>query len=117
MAAIAVAAAGCSGNDGEPDPSVVDAAGKTPTHGPTRTVADLIGGKVSDDEAVRLRGRATRKIDEDEYTFKDSTGTIRMDLEDEAPAMKLPLNVRITVDGVYDRGDREVDVTMWHRTG
>jgi len=116
VAATAIATmSACSADDDQPtDSAAVGARGAAQTPPPMRTVGDQRAGKVADDAPVRLRGRAVSKIDDDEYRFTDRTGVIRLDVGDRPAGGPLPLDRQITVDGTYDRGDGEVDVTAWH---
>lgn len=77
------------------------------------TVADVTKNAV-DDQMVLLRGKITKKLKKDRYEFTDSTGTMRVEIDD-----KYFYNVQVTdktVVEIYGEVDKhfmkspEVDV-------
>jgi uncharacterized protein YdeI (BOF family) len=95
-----------------PTPDASNLSPRSPATVATTTVAAINAGHVANRGKVVLRGRALTRIDADEYLFADGTGQLRLDLETDT-VQALPLNKLVWVTGVYDRDDREVDVTRW----
>lgn len=66
------------------------------------TVAQAL--KAQDDAPVQLTGYITRQIDNDEFMFKDSSGEIKIDVEDEAwQGQNITPKNKITIYGKVDK--------------
>ncbi|WP_439235100.1 YgiW/YdeI family stress tolerance OB fold protein [Lonepinella koalarum] len=70
--------------------------------GTQTTVAQAL--KAKDDTQVILTGYITRQIDHDEFLFKDSTGEIKIEVEDRAwNGLNISPNDKITIQGKVDQ--------------
>ncbi|MBF0785878.1 NirD/YgiW/YdeI family stress tolerance protein [Muribacter muris] len=66
------------------------------------TVAQAL--KAQDDAPVQLTGYITRQIDNDEFMFKDNSGEIKIDVEDEAwQGQNITPKNKITIYGKVDK--------------
>lgn len=84
------AAAGGFSHDGSALPNAV------------KTVAQAL--KAYDDTPAQLTGYITRQIDNDEFMFKDNSGEIKIDVEDEAwQGQNITPKTKITIYGKVDR--------------
>lgn len=66
-----------------------------------------------DDAHVVLQGHITRKLGDEKYEFKDSTGTITVEIDDEdLPPVAFDDKTLVKLTGEVDKGllQREVDV-------
>ncbi|MDO4698498.1 MAG: NirD/YgiW/YdeI family stress tolerance protein [Pasteurellaceae bacterium] len=76
------------------------------------TIAQAL--KARDDEPVQLTGSIIRQIDNDEFIFRDSTGEIKIDVDDKAwQGQNVGFDDKITVYGKVDKetiGKNSVDV-------
>lgn len=76
------------------------------------TIAQAL--KARDDEPVQLTGTIISQIDNDEFIFRDSTGEIKIDVDDKAwQGQNVGFNDKITVYGKVDKetiGKNSVDV-------
>lgn len=66
-----------------------------------------------DDAHVVLQGHITRKLGDEKYEFKDSTGTITVEIDDEdLPPVAFDDKTLVKLSGEVDKGllQREVDV-------
>lgn len=73
----------------------------------------LIPQPPGDDAHVVLQGHITRKLGDEKYEFKDSTGTITVEIDDEdLPPVAFDDKTRVKLTGKVDKGllQREVDV-------
>ncbi|WP_386690828.1 MULTISPECIES: YgiW/YdeI family stress tolerance OB fold protein [unclassified Lonepinella] len=60
--------------------------------------------KAKDDAQVILTGYITRQIDHDEFFFKDSTGEIKIEVDDHAwNGLNVSPNDKITIQGKVDQ--------------
>ena len=76
-----------------------------------KTVADAL--KASDDTLVILEGQIVKQLDSDEFTFKDATGEIQIDVSKRAWAgQTITPQDTIQIRGKVDKewGNTEVDV-------
>lgn len=73
------------------------------------TVAQINGGCCSGQQVI-MQGRATEQIDGDDYTFEDSTGSIRMEWEGTPP---ITVGVEVYITGLPESSGNEVDVSKW----
>lgn len=64
------------------------------------TVAQAI--KAKDETAVTLTGKITRHIKSDYYEFKDSTGTINVEIDDLATPSQLKPGTKVCIMGEVD---------------
>jgi uncharacterized protein (TIGR00156 family) len=84
--------------------------------GPGGAVVDTVAvaNKASDDSAVILDGVIIKKLNnDDKYEFRDGTGTIIVDIDDEdLPVMAFNENTRVKLTGEVDKGwfQREIEV-------
>lgn len=81
----------------QPQPQVFgDTAGKMTTIAQTKSMHD--------DSRVVLEGYIVAQIDDDDFTFKDNTGTIRIDVEDQAwNGLNVTKNDKIRIHGKLDK--------------
>lgn len=80
--------------------------------GPSRVtkVADLSRFQ-SDDQDVILEGYIINRIGKDDYTFKDDTGSIAIELDDDIRLVNINEHTKVRIYGEYDGGfDNRVDV-------
>lgn len=69
---------------------------------PKSTVAQALKVK-KDDTPIQLTGKIIRQIDNDEFIFRDATGEIKIDVEDEAwQGLNVSPNETITIFGKVD---------------
>ena len=76
-----------------------------------KTVADAL--KASDDTLVILEGQIVKQLDSDEFTFKDATGEIQIDVSKRAwNGQTITPQDTIQIRGKVDKewGNAEVDV-------
>lgn len=70
--------------------------------------------KAMDDTPVTLKGKIVRQIDKDEFIFKDSTGEIKIDVEDHAwQGQNITPKNSVILQGKVDKNDfgqSEIDV-------
>jgi uncharacterized protein (TIGR00156 family) len=70
--------------------------------------------RAADDTPVALEGTLARKVADETYEFKDATGTVRVEIDDEAFPMGRPVDAGTTVRlfGEVDKdwGVVEIDV-------
>jgi len=60
----------------------------------------------NEDTPVQLTGYITRQVDNDEFYFKDSTGEIKIDVEDHAwNGQNVTPKNKITIEGKVDKND------------
>ena len=72
------------------------------TSGTVTTIAQA--KSMYDDSRVILEGYIVAQIDDDEFTFQDSTGTIRIDVEDHAwNGLSVTRNDKIRIYGKLDK--------------
>ena len=74
--------------------------------------------EVSDDAPVVLQGQIVRRIKGDIYEFKDATGTMKVEIDDEDwPPMSIDDKATVRLTGEVDRDlmGREVDVEFVER--
>ncbi len=65
----------------------------------------------SDDQEVILEGYIVNRIGKDDYTFKDDTGTIAIELDDDIRLGNINENTKVRLYGEYDGGfDNRVEV-------
>lgn len=83
------------------------------TDAPKSTVAQALKSK-QDDAPIQLTGKIVRQIDNDEFMFRDATGEIKIEVEDNAwQGANVTQNDTITIFGKidYERvGTNSVDV-------
>jgi uncharacterized protein (TIGR00156 family) len=75
------------------------------------TVAMALDAK--DDTPVVLEGQIVQRLKGDTYSFRDASGTINVDIDDEdLPATELNEHTRVRLMGEVDRNlmSREIDV-------
>ncbi|KRW61189.1 YgiW/YdeI family stress tolerance OB fold protein [Pseudomonas sp. TTU2014-080ASC] len=75
------------------------------------TVAQAL--KAGDDTPVVLQGQITKRLNDEMYQFKDATGTIEVEIDDElwpAQAVSETATVRLTGEVDRDLVGREIDV-------
>lgn len=76
------------------------------------TVAQAL--EANDHAPAKLTGSITRQIDDDEFMFRDSTGEIKIDVDDNAwQGQNVGVNDKITLYGQVDKetiGANSVDV-------
>lgn len=110
LAVSSVAVAGFTGNNAPAQGGGFSGQGQQV--GVVNTVAKAL--KAYDDAPVQLTGSIVRQIDSDEFIFRDSTGEIKIDVEDEAwQGQNVGFNDKITIYGKVDRetiGKNSVDV-------
>ncbi|AMR65657.1 MULTISPECIES: YgiW/YdeI family stress tolerance OB fold protein [Pseudomonadaceae] len=73
----------------------------------------LAAQAAGDDAHVVLQGHITRKLGDEKYEFKDSTGTITVEIDDEdLPPVAFDDKTLVKLTGEVDKGllQREVDV-------
>ncbi|MFJ7311547.1 YgiW/YdeI family stress tolerance OB fold protein [Pseudomonas sp. NPDC098747] len=69
--------------------------------------------EASDDEKVVLQGRIVKQLQNDLYEFKDATGTITVDIDDELwPMVAISEHNQVRLRGEVDREvfERQIDV-------
>ncbi len=69
--------------------------------------------KAADDTPVVLQGHIVQRLKGEKYAFRDDTGTINVEIDDEDwPAVAINEKTRVKLSGEVDRGlmEREVDV-------
>jgi uncharacterized protein (TIGR00156 family) len=69
--------------------------------------------KANDDTPVVLQGQITKRLNDEMYEFKDATGTIQVEIDDELwPAQAVSETATVKLTGEVDRDltSREVDV-------
>lgn len=72
--------------------------------GAVKTVAQV--EKAYEDTPVTLTGYITRQMDHDEFFFKDSTGEIKIEVEDYAwNGQNVTAKDKITIEGKVDKND------------
>lgn len=78
--------------------------GNTAKHNATATTTVAQALKVTqDDTPVQLTGKIVRQIDNDEFIFRDKTGEIKIDVEDNAwQGLNVNENETITIFGQVD---------------
>lgn len=78
----------------------------------TTTVA-FVKSTANNGDNITMKGKITAQIDDDEYIFADKTGSIKLELEDEAEyslrsAGKIVIGANVELSGIVDkeRGDK-----------
>lgn len=69
--------------------------------------------KASDDTPVLLQGQIVKRLQDELYEFKDVSGTINVEIDDEdwpAQAVSDSVTVRLTGEVDHDLSSREIDV-------
>jgi uncharacterized protein (TIGR00156 family) len=67
----------------------------------------------SDDTPVLLQGQIVKRLQDELYEFKDASGTINVEIDDEdwpAQAVSDSVTVRLTGEVDHDLSSREIDV-------
>jgi uncharacterized protein (TIGR00156 family) len=85
--------------------------GASSDHSLVNTVSEV--AKLGDDVRVVLEGKIEAHIKDDDYRFRDNTGTITLDIDDdEWPAVNISENDRVRIFGETDASflRRKVDV-------
>ncbi len=91
---------------------------QTPAHtGPgteTRNVSVTDLNVLEDDTMVRLTGNIEAKTGDEKYRFRDATGTVTLEIDDDLwKNMTVGPNERVEIQGEVDKGlisDLEIDV-------
>lgn len=66
-----------------------------------------------DDTYVVLRGNITGKVGEEKYTFKDSTGSIRVEIDDDIwGGLNVNSATKVTLHGKVDHDDGRVEIDV-----
>lgn len=66
-----------------------------------------------DDTYVTLRGNITNKIGKEKYTFKDSTGSIRVEIDDDVwRGLNVTPKMKVTIYGKVDHDDGRVEIDV-----
>lgn len=81
-----------------------------PSNVPLMTVKQLLDtGR--DDQAARLQGRIVSFDGNERYTFKDDTGTITVEIDDEdfPPGPPISAEQRVELVGEFDKGLRKTE--------
>lgn len=71
--------------------------------------------EAADDTPVVLQGRITQRLKGDLYEFQDSTGSIKVEIDDEDwPPQTVDHNVKVKITGEVERSlvGREIDVDL-----
>lgn len=107
------ALAGYTGPGGGAAPAGQPAAGYTgPAAQQITTVAEAL--KAQDDTPILLEGHVTKKLGKELYEFKDATGTIKVDIDDEdLPAGSFNDQTKVRLHGEVDTHktkDTDIDV-------
>lgn len=71
--------------------------------------------EAGDDAHVVLQGHITRKLGDEKYEFKDSTGTITVEIDDEdLPPVAFDDKTQVKLTGEVDKGlmSRGIDVDL-----
>jgi uncharacterized protein (TIGR00156 family) len=69
--------------------------------------------KARDDTPVLLQGQIVKRLQDELYEFKDASGTINVEIDDEdwpAQAVSDSVTVRLTGEVDHDLSSREIDV-------
>ncbi|MFG6080956.1 YgiW/YdeI family stress tolerance OB fold protein [Paracoccus litorisediminis] len=82
------------------------------TYVPT-TVKQILAAP-EDEAAVQLEGRLVRQVEKEVYTFRDDTGEIRVEIdEDDFPGTEVDENTVVRIEGEVDthlRKETDIDV-------
>lgn len=66
-----------------------------------------------DDTYVTLRGNITGKVAHEKYTFKDSTGSIRVEIDDDLwGGLTVTPKTKVTLYGKVDHDDGRVEIDV-----
>lgn len=69
--------------------------------------------KAYDDTYVTLRGNIIARVGEEKYTFKDKTGSIRVEIDDELwGGLNVSPANKVTVYGKVDRDNGRVEIDV-----
>ncbi len=71
--------------------------------------------EAGDDAHVVLQGHITRKLGDEKYEFRDNTGTITVEIDDEdLPPVAFDDKTQVKLTGEVDKGlmSREIDVDL-----
>lgn len=81
---------------------------------PVMTVAEAL--KVSDDTPVKLAGKIEKSLGNEKYLFKDATGTITIEIDDDDwKGVTATLDSELIIEGEVDKEmfkDTEIDVDV-----
>ena len=69
--------------------------------------------KAADDTPVLLQGQIVKRLQDELYEFKDATGTIQVEIDDEDwPGQKVSETAKVRLTGEVDKdfNSREIDV-------
>lgn len=89
------------------------AAGYTGPGATTQVTTVAAALKASDDTPVVLQGQIVKRLQDERYEFKDASGTINVEIDDEdwpAQAISDSVTVRLTGEVDHDLSSREIDV-------
>lgn len=77
----------------------------------TTTVAKA--KRAYDDTYVTLRGNITAKVGKEKYTFKDNTGSIRVEIDDDVwRGLNVTPKTKVTIYGKVDHDDGRVEIDV-----
>lgn len=81
---------------------------------PTMTVITVAQAeKMKDDSRVILRGQIEKRIKGDNYLFRDSTGSIKIDIDDDKwNGVSVGPNDTIEITGEVDKGWSETEIDV-----
>lgn len=83
--------------------------GVSATH--SNTVAQA--KRAADDTYVTLRGNIINRVGDEKYTFKDRTGSIRVEIDDDIwGGLNVSASNKVTVYGKVDRNDGRVEIDV-----
>lgn len=102
LAVLALAAAAVAGqaNAGDDDPQNV------------RTVTAAEAANLPDDTRVRVEGRIVRSLGDEEYEFRDDTGTMRVEIDDDDWDGQMDPNRRVVLIGELDQDANDVELEV-----
>ncbi|HEX7034623.1 MAG TPA: NirD/YgiW/YdeI family stress tolerance protein [Pseudomonadales bacterium] len=102
LAVLALAAASAAGH--------ANAQGDDPQN--VRTVTAAEASDLPDDTHVRVEGRIVRSLGDEEYEFRDHTGTMRVEIDDDIWNGQIDPNRRVVLIGELDQDASDVEVEV-----
>lgn len=83
---------------------------------PTMTIVTVSQAeKMKDDARVILRGQIEKRIKGDNYLFRDSTGSIKVDIDDDKwNGLTVGPNDTVEITGEVDKGWTETEIDVKH---
>lgn len=82
-------------------------------NGPHKTFTVAQTKTLQDDEKVMLEGQITKKISHEHYEFKDSTGTVVVEIDDHKwMGQSVSPKDRVRLEGEVDKDGSKIDIDV-----